>query len=156
MDSRRSRATTWLLVLACLLAGTALAQSRQERAGLTMYWGLVPAAVVAERHPGEELHGGAPKGGGQVHHLVVALYDTASGRRVEDAIVRAQLSEAGIVDAPPKYLLPMKVNEQASYGQVFGMAKDGPYRFRIFVKLPQRPGEIEFAVSARSPHRTER
>lgn len=145
---------SWVLLY--LFGGPALAQSQLERAGVTMYWGLVPAAVVAERHAIDELHGGALKGGGQVHHLVIALYDTASGRRIEDAVVRAQLSETGIVDAPPKYLLPMKINDQASFGQVFAVAKDGPYRFRVFVKLPQHQSEIEFAVSAWSPHRAER
>ena len=152
----RARAVACSWVLLCLLGGPALAQSQQERAGVTLYWGLVPAAVVAEKQAIDELHGGAPKGSGQVHHLVVALYDTASGRRIEDAVVRAQLSETGIVDAPPKYLLPMKINDQASFGQFFAVAKDGPYQFRVFVKLLQRQGEIEFAISAWSPHRAER
>lgn len=152
----RLAATAWLFLLLATLPSPALAQSRLERSGVTLYWGLVPAAVVAEKHALADLHGGPPKGGGQVHHLVVALYDSASGRRIEDAVVRAQLSETGIVDEPPKYLPPMKVNDQASYGQVFGVAKDGPYRFRLWVRLPQRTDEIEFAVQAWSPHRNER
>jgi hypothetical protein len=153
---RRFAATTWLLLLLAAMLNPALAQSRLERSGVTLYWGLVPAAVVADKHALAELHGGSPKGGGQVHHLVVVLYDSTSGRRIEDAVVRAQLSEAGIVDEPAKYLLPMKVNDQASYGQVFGVAKEGPYRFRVWVRLPPRTDEIEFAVQAWSPHRTER
>jgi hypothetical protein len=149
-------ATMWLLLLLVAMLSPALAQSRMERSGVTLYWGLVPAAVVADKHALAELHGGPPEGGGQVHHLVVALYDSATGRRIEDAVVRAQLSETGIVDEPAKYLPPMKVNDQASYGQVFGVAKDGPYRFRIWVRLPQRTDEIEFAVQMWSPHRSER
>jgi hypothetical protein len=133
-----------------------LAQSRLERSGVTLRWKLELADIVADKHALAELHGGPPKGGGQVHHLVVALYDSATGRRIEDAVVRAQLSETGIVNEPPKYLPPMKVNDQASYGQVFGVAKDGPYRFRLWVRLPQRTDEIEFAIQARSPHRNER
>jgi hypothetical protein len=152
---RRLAATMWLLLLLVAMLSPALAQSRMERSGVTLYWGLVPAAVVADKHALAELHGGPPKGG-QVHHLVVALYDSATGRRIEDAVVRAQLSEAGIVDEPAKYLLPMKVNDQASYGQVFGVAKDGPYRFRLWVRPPSRTDEIEFAVQAWSPHRDER
>lgn len=97
-------ATMWLLLLLVAMPSPALAQSRLERSGVTLYWGLVPAAVVADKHALAELHGGPPKGGGQVHHLVVALYDSASGRRIEDAVVRAQLSETGIVDEPAKYL----------------------------------------------------
>ena len=152
----RFAATTWLMLLLATMLSPALAQSRMERSGVTLYWGLVPAAVVADKHALAELHGGPPKGGGQVHHLVVALYDSASGRRIENAVVRAQLSEAGIVDEPAKYLLPMKVNDQASYGQVFGVAKEGPYRFRVWVRLPHRTDEIEFKFDAWSPHRSER
>ena len=97
---RRSATTTWLLLLLATMLSPALAQSRLERSGVTLYWGLVPAAVVADKHALADLHGGPPKGGGQVHHLVVALYDSASGRRIEDAIVRARLSETGIVGEP--------------------------------------------------------
>lgn len=147
---------TWLLLLLATMQTPARAQSRLERSGVTLYWGLVPAAVVADKHALAELHGGPPKGGGQVHHLVVALYDSASGRRIEDAVVRAQLSETGIADEPARYLPPMKVNDQASYGQLFGFAKDGPYRFRLWVRLPSRSDEIEFRFSAWSPHRNER
>jgi hypothetical protein len=153
---RHLAAAIWLLLLLVAMPSPALAQSRLERSRVTLYWGLVPAAVVADKHAPAELHGGPPKGGGQVHHLVVALYDSATGRRIEDAVMRAQFSEVGIVDEPAKYLLPMKVNDQASYGQVFGVAKEGPYRFRLWVRLPQRTDEIEFAVRAWSPHCNER
>ena len=154
--SWRLAATTWLSLLLATILSPALAQSRMERSGITLFWGLVPAAIVADKHALEELHGGLPKGGGQVHHLVVALYHSASGRHIEDAVVRAQLSETGVVDEPAKYLLPMKVNDQASYGQLFGVAKDGPYRFRLWVRLPSRTDEIEFRFDAWSPHRAER
>jgi hypothetical protein len=152
----RLATTTWLLLLLATMLSPVLAQSRLERSGVTLRWKLELADIVADKHALAELHGGPPRGGGQVHHLVVALYDSATGRRIEDAVVRAQLSETGIVNEPPKYLPPMKVNDQASYGQVFGVAKDGPYRFRLWVRLPQRTDEIEFAIQARSPHRNER
>lgn len=151
----RPAATTWLMLLLATMLSPALAHSRLERSGVTLSWRLVPAAVVADKHALAELHGGPPEGGGQVHHLVVAHYDSASGRRIEDAVVRAQLSVVGIVDEPAKYLPPMKVNDQASYGQVFSVAKDGPDPFRIWVRLQQRTDEIEFAIQAWSPHRNE-
>lgn len=152
----RFAAATGLLLLLAAVLSPARAQSRLERSGVTLYWGLVPAAVVADKHALADLHGGPPRGGGQVHHLVVALFDSASGRRIDDAVVRAQISETGIVDELPKYLPPMKVNDQASYGQLFGVAKEGPYRLRMWVRVPQRTDEIEFAVQAWSPHRNER
>jgi hypothetical protein len=154
---RHFATTTWLLLLLLVLTtmlNPVLAQSRLERSGVTLRWKLDLADIVADKRALAELHGVPPKG--QPHHLVVALYDSATGRRIEDAVVRAQLIEAGMVDEPAKNLLPMKVNGQASYGQIFGAAKAGPYRFRVWVRLPQRADEVEFAIQARSPHRHER
>lgn len=144
-----------LLTLWLLGPSPATAQARVEREGVVMHWGLVPAAVASQKHALEEMHGIVPKNGGQNHHLVVALFDT-DGTRIDDAVVRAQLHEAGIVDAPPKYLTPMTINGQASYGQVFSTVKSGPYQFRVLVKLPRRAADIEFPVSAWSPHRETR
>lgn len=150
-----NRCTLWVGFLLALVASVASAQARQEREGVQLYWGLVPAAVVSQKHALEEMHGAIPKDGGQNHHLVIALF-RRDGTRIADAVVRAQLSEVGIVDAPPKYLTAMVIDGQASYGQVFSTAKDGPYRFRAWVKLPDRSSEIEFAISAWSPHRETR
>ena len=141
-----------MLALLATLAGPAAAQGRQDRQGIALYWGLVPEAVVSQQHALADLHGGRPRGGGQVHHLVVALFDAASGRRIEDAAVRAQLSEIGVADEPPKYLTPMTVNDQLTYGQMFTTAKEGPYRLRIFVKLAAGRDEIAYDISAPSPH----
>ena len=149
---RSKLAALFTLVLLALVPSITLAQARLEREGVVLYWGLVPAAVVSQKHALEDMHGVVPKDGGQVHHLVVALFNS-KGTRIEDAVVRAQLSETGIVDAPPKYLTPMSIDGQMTYGQVFSTAKSGPYRFRLLVKLPSRATEIEFAVSAWSPHR---
>jgi hypothetical protein len=124
-------------------------EERMEREGVVLYWGLVPAAIASQQHAREELHGGPPPGGGKLNHLVLALFDAKSGRRIDDAVIRAQLTETGIVDDPPKYVPPMLINGVASYGQLFGMVRDGPYRFRIFVKLNDRPAEVEFALTVR-------
>ena len=128
------------------------AQSKLDREGVTLHWGLVPAPIAAKQHDIDQLHGGPPKGGGQVHHLVIALFDSASGHRIENAVVRAQLSEVGIVDAPAKYVPPMTVDGQLTYGQLFSVVKEGPYQFRVFVKIPDRAREIEYSFSASSPH----
>lgn len=137
--------TIWLTV-----PGLAFAQGRQERDGLVLYWGLVPAALVTQGHALENLHGGPPSGKGRQDHLVVAIYDARSGRRVEDASVHAQLSETGIDDAEPRNLEPMKINGQVSYGQFFGPATGGPYRFRIWVTAPGHR-EVVYDISANAP-----
>ena len=50
----------------------------------------------------------------------------------------------------------MIIDSHASYGQLFSTVKDGPYQFRLFVKLPKRAADVEFAVSAWSPQREAR
>ena len=70
---------------------------------------FVPATVVSQKYALEDMHDVVPKDGGQIHHLVVALFNS-KGARIEDAVVRAQLSGTGIVDAPPKYLTPMSID----------------------------------------------
>lgn len=151
----RGNSWIWFLLMSLALlfkAPSALAQGSQERAGVVLYWGVVPAAIVAERHDANQMHGQPPADGGQVHHLVVALFDKASGKRIEDAVVRAQLTEIGIADTPAKYLTPMQVNGLTSYGQVFSVVKPGPYKFHVYVKPPGRTSETEFSIAASSPH----
>lgn len=137
----------WLILAACLLPWSVPAQERVEKGGVVLYWGLVPSAVVSQQHSREDLHGGRPPGGGKVNHLVVALFDAKTGNRISDAVVRAQLTEAGVVDAPPRYLVPMRVNDLPSYGQMFGMVYAGPYHFRILVKLTGAQDEIPFDIT---------
>jgi hypothetical protein len=140
------------MLMLAFAPSVAAAQQRLQRDGVVLYWGLVPGAVVSQKHALEEMHGVVPKDGGQNHHIVVALFN-ADGNRIEDAVVRAQLHEIAIVDAPPKYLTPMTIDGHASYGQLFSTATGGPYRFRIFVRVTDRTSDIEFVVSAWSPHR---
>lgn len=149
----RSWWSLWLASLLCLAPfASSLAQSRLDKEGVTLHWGLVPAAVVSDKHALAEMHGHLPGGGGQVHHLVVAVFDSASGRRIDQAVLRAQLSESGIVDEPPRYLTPMVIDGQMTYGQLFSTAKQGPYRLRVWVLPPGRATEIEFSIRAYSPH----
>ncbi|WP_434033005.1 hypothetical protein [Cupriavidus sp. a3] len=149
------RSSNWryfgCLIVAGLLVmpSRLLAQSRLEQDGVVLYWGLVPAAIVAQRHALEEMHGTVPSGG-RLQHLVVALF-RADGTRIDDAIVRAQLSETGIIDSAPKYLTPMVINGEASYGQIFSTLLSRKAQFRIFVKLPGREPDIQFLISASPP-----
>lgn len=145
-------AAALVALLVAWAPATAPAQPRLERDGVVLYWGLVPAAVVSQRHALDEMHGVLPADGGQNHHLVVAIFD-GQGRRIEQAVVRAQLHEVGIADATPKTLTPMTIDGKVTYGQVFSTSKAGPYRFRLLVRLPGRDRDLEFAGSVWSPHR---
>ena len=143
-----------LVATALLLAPrTVFAEQRAERDGIVLFWGFVPEAIVSAEHSLETMHGVVPADGGQNHHLVAALFRKADGARIADAVVRAQLHEVGVADGAPKYLTVMTINGQASYGQLFSTAKAEPYRFRVLVRLPGRPDELEFLIDVASPHR---
>jgi|GEM_PF-734022 len=141
-------ARCFALALTGLMVTGAFAQQqeRMERQGVMLHWGLMSAEGLPQQIV--EVHGGKPVNGGKVHHLVLALFDAKTGQRIDNAIVRAQLSEPGIVDGPAKYVPLMTMKNEASYGQVFGMVRDGPYRFKVKVKLPDRPQDIEYAILA--------
>ena len=154
----QKRSAFLLLVLLWLAPWQAFAQARMERDGVALYWGLVPGAVVEDKHALADLHGGPRNDGGQVHHLVVAVFDAASGRRIGDAIVRAQLSESGIVDEVPKYLPPMPIEGQptsaspraARTGSGSGSSCRAARRRSNFRSVPARPmaGSAEMFTSS--------
>lgn len=145
-----------VLGLCSLGASAALGQNRQEREGLLMYWGVVPAAVVSQQHALAELHGGPPSGDGRLHHLVVALFDAKTGERLDNAVVRAQLREIGVVEETPKYLLPMRINDVMTYGALFRTVRDGPYGLRVLVQPPGGGQEVVFEVATSARHADER
>jgi hypothetical protein len=60
--------------------------------GLTVYLGVMPAAIMKGQPP---MHGGAP-GGPHEYHLVAAIFEAATARRVSDATVTAKMSSLGL------------------------------------------------------------
>ncbi|GBE08570.1 MAG TPA: hypothetical protein ENG90_09615 [Gammaproteobacteria bacterium] len=66
--------------------------------GVAIYLGVVPAQVI-QGHPKEHLeskmHGGVPIKGHR-DHVVVALFDDATGKRIENAKVKGSVMEIGL------------------------------------------------------------
>jgi hypothetical protein len=62
--SYQKRSALLLLALLWLAPWQAFAQARMERNGVTLYWGLVPGAVVEDKHALADLHGGPRNDGG--------------------------------------------------------------------------------------------
>jgi hypothetical protein len=150
--NRASRAAALLaLTLSSLLAfGRAGlgsdADQAQTAGGVTVYLGVVPAAVI-RAHPGVHVepgaHGGAPAGRHE-YHVLVALFDAATGARIEDAKVTAQVSEIGFV-GQRRTMEPMKIAGTVTYGNYFGLPSKGPYR--IGVEVEHRQAVHWFAFS---------
>ena len=129
-----------LCVLASPWRATAIAADGQYQTadGLAVYFGVVPAEIVKghpSAHTEQTMHGGAPAGQHE-HHLVVAVFDAATGVRVSDAKVTAQFSGRGIADAS-KTLEPMDIENTITYGGFFDLP--GPYLYKVKLTI-QRTG----------------
>ena len=133
-----------------ILASLALAQSdslSKTVGGVTFYLGVIPAEIVRAHpieHPESTMHGSPPKGSGS-RHIVVALFDAATGARITDAKVSARVEQLELA-AELKDLEPMQISGTVSYGNFYAMPGNGIYRIRIVAKRKgaSRPIEAEF------------
>lgn len=125
-----------VVTIGLLAAGAAgAAEYAKTVGGYAIYIGILPAQIV-QGHPGEhaerKMHGGAPSGGHHQYHVVIALFDAASGARVEDAKVTAKVGELGLTPVE-KRLEPMLIAGAMSYGNYFAMPPPGPFRIDVRV-----------------------
>jgi hypothetical protein len=136
-----------VLALAASVAVPAHAENSQTVDGHTVYLGVVPAEIVKGHEPGHperEMHGGTPTRRGQ-YHVMIAIFETATGKRVTDARLVARVSEPGLAPVQKK-LEPMEISGAMSFGNYFAMSSAGPYRIKLAIELPatQRKLDTEF------------
>lgn len=134
-------------ITALLLTGAFAADTDTHKVvnGVAIYLGVIPAELILghpKPHTEAEMHGGVPAGKHQ-QHIVVALFDNATGKRISGAKVSAQVHEIHLVGAQKK-LEPMLIAGTVSYGNYFNMpASNNPYRIRVLIELPGVAGVIE-------------
>ncbi len=113
--------------------------------GVAIYLGVIPAEMVLG-HPKPrteaEMHGGVPAGQHQ-QHVVVALFDNATGKRISGAKVSARVHEINLAGAQKKFE-PMLIAGTVSYGNYFNMpVTNNPYRINVRIELPGMADVIE-------------
>ena len=147
----RKAATAITLGCSCLLViGTAMAAKSGEvktSGGLTVYLGVVPAEIVRgpSPHSAERLmHGRIPHGPHE-YHVVAAIFDAATGTRVSDASVSAQLSGVGL-SGERKNLEPMQLSGTITYGAFFSLPGRDLYTIRLAIMRPgiRQPVTVDF------------
>jgi len=116
--------------------------------GVAIHFGVMPAEMVQghpKRHPEAQMHGGPPAGGRHRDHVVVALFDSATGKRVENAEVTAGVMEIGSAGRSKK-LEPMQIAGTVTYGSYFDFASGDGYHLIVRIHIPgrERPIEAEF------------
>jgi cytochrome c5 len=111
--------------------------------GTTVHFGVVSADVI-RTHPKEypqKVYGVAPAGPAQ-YYVTVALFDTTSGQRIEDAMVKARVSTAAGAGAE-KTLQPITIANSRSYGNYFVMGGAGPYKVTVHIRRPGTSDAIQ-------------
>jgi hypothetical protein len=102
--------------------------------GTAVYFGVVPGDVIRS-HPEDyprKAYGVPPSAPAQ-YYVTVAVFDTASGERVQDAVVKARVATTAGA-GPQKTLQPITIANSGSYGNYFAMGGSGPYKVTVQVK----------------------
>lgn len=124
-----------------------LPRNSQTIDGVAIELGVLPSDLVL----GHTMPSGAPSSTAAelpTHHIVVALFDTATGERITEAQVRAGVAAAHSSDhAPDRALEPMEIAGAMTYGGFFRMEGRGVYRIHLAIERPgtAQPIEAEFA-----------
>lgn len=132
-----------IFFLPVTMSGAQDANSLQQVVnGVEVYLGVVPAEMIAaypRENPERKMHGGAAAIGG--YHVVVALFDATTGRRITDAHVSARLGPAS-QPGPETQLEPMTINGARNYGNYLDMVRGGSYRIDVQIRRPGSPDPI--------------
>lgn len=150
----------WRSMLAGILATLAMASLAADTSqhkvvdGVAIYIGVLPAEMVKghpRTHSEGVMHDGVPAGKNR-YHMMVALFDDASGKRISVAGVKARVSEFGL-SGQEKKLDPMVIAGTVTYGNYFAMPNPGPYRINIKIRhaKPHSVGTIEAEFEYRRP-----
>ncbi|WP_296706334.1 hypothetical protein [Rhodoblastus sp.] len=120
--------------------------------GLAVYLGVAPAEIVKGHlpsHAEQTMHGGAPSGRHE-YHVVVAVFETGTGKRVTDAVVTAQISGLGLVGAKKK-LEPMEIADTISYGGFFDLPGADLYTVALTIQRAgaEQPVLVNFSYDHR-------
>lgn len=148
----KTRHSKWSLLctLPVLMAGT-LALMQPARAadlekdadGMSVYLGVVPCSALRATSDGISMHGGIPTIP-DCHHVMVALFDTTSGRRIEHASVTATVGEYGMY-SNSKPLKRMTNAGTVSYGNFFTIPENRMYHIDLRIR---RSGVSQIAKTA--------
>jgi len=119
-------------------------ESFQVVDGIAIYLGVMPAQILQghpDEHPEHKMHGGVPAKGHR-DHVVVALFDDATGKRIENAEVTGSVMEIGS-GSKKKKLEPMKIAGTITYGNYFDMPDNNIYHIKVHIHLQGIKGIVE-------------
>ena len=139
-----------LLGCAIIAASASAATEYEKHAnGLTVYLGVLPAEVLRGDRRLTAMHGVAPSAR-ETHHIVISIYEDASGTQVRDAKVEARVAPLGL-GGSGRTLDSMMIGDTTTYGNFFPMAGRGPYIIEITVRREGEHAPIRFQFEYNHP-----
>lgn len=120
--------------------------------GISVYLGVVPSELIRahrDQYPAG-MHGGVPRRA-SYHHVMIALFDNKTGKRINDATVTASVEEVGAT-SQQKQLEPMAIAGTITYGNYFTLSGDAVYRIHLQIKLPGNPQVIKTELGYHHVH----
>ncbi len=111
--------------------------------GMIVYLGVVPATMLSE-HPnvyGKHNAQCPVPGGSRSFHVMVAIFDKSSGRRITDADVTARVSPLGLVGRE-KRLGPVTVADVVAYCNYFKLSTNDTYHIKVEIRRPNAPDAV--------------
>lgn len=144
-----SIAGVYILLLALTSFAANSVENTQHKIvdGLSIYVGVLPAEMLLghpKEHRESKMHGGVPAGTNR-YHVVVALFDASSGKRITQAQVKIGGASIGM-EPVRKKAEPMLVNNLVTYGNYVTLPGLGPYKILIEIRHPAtgKSVEVEF------------
>lgn len=119
--------------------------------GIVIYLGVVPTHVVQDQPAVTPMHGGVP-GGASYHHVMIALFEEQTGKRIRDAEVTASVRELGLA-SETKRLESMEIAGAMSYGNYFPMSADKIYRIGLEIRRPGMARAVEVQLQYLHSHK---
>lgn len=118
-------------------------QLHKSANGVDIYLGVLPAEIVRghpKEHPESRMHGGVPAG--TRYHIIVALFDSKTGKRINDARISAKVVGTAAVEIT-KPLEPMSIAGARSFGNYFKMLGQIPqHLITLEITRPGMKGTI--------------
>lgn len=139
LDPEAPQRLIWTALIAAALWSWLPAPVAAQAVGSTaVYLGVMPAELIQGHAPDRlegRMHGGPPEDR-HAEHIVVALFDTQSGARIEDATVSATITGHGGLDPIETDLEPMRIAGVITYGGFVSFPGEGGYTIEILVRRP--------------------
>lgn len=144
MNKKRICVAIVCQVLTGVLAfGVASAQNGLDQAlgNYEVYLGVTPARIIAKYYPTgsaeRTMDGGVPTNPND-DHVMIALFNKVTGKRVTNATVSAKVWTQNLQYVPVqrKALQPMAIAGDVTYGNYFYMPGKANYDIKVYIRRP--------------------